>query len=74
MEDFLVLEYMDLFFKKRRFSMSINYTMVAVIMLFVILISIQFTLNKIFMILKEIKEILINKNIKDENNERIRKY
>ena len=39
--------------------MSINYTMVAVIMLFVILISIQFTLNK---------------NIKDENNERIRKY
>ena len=74
MEDFLVLEYMDLFFKKRRFSMSINYTMVAVIMLFVILISIQFTLNKIFVILKEIKEILINKNIKDENNERIRKY
>ena len=54
--------------------MSINYTMVAVIVLFVILISIQFTLNKIFMILKEIKEILINKNIKDENNERIRKY
>lgn len=53
--------------------MSINYTMVAVIMLFVILISIQFTLNKIFMILKEIKEILINKNIKDENNERIKK-
>ena len=74
MEDFLVLEYMDLFFKKRRFSIGINYTMVAVIMLFVILISIQFTLNKIFMILKEIKEILINKNIKDENNERIRKY
>ena len=33
--------------------MSINYTMVAVIMLFVILISIQFTLNKIFMILKK---------------------
>ena len=24
--------------------------------------------------IKEIKEILINKNIKDENNERIRKY
>ena len=47
---------------------------ILVIMLFVILISIQFTLNKIFMILKEIKEILINKNIKDENNERIRKY
>ena len=47
---------------------------ILVIMLFVILISIQFTLNKIFIILKEIKEILINKNIKDENNERIRKY
>ena len=43
--------------------MSINYTMVAVIMLFVILISIQFTLNKIFMILKEIKEICPDKNI-----------
>ena len=66
MEDFLVLEYMDLFFKKRRFSMSINYTMVAVIMLFVILIRIQFTLNKIFMILKEIKEILNLKKIKDK--------
>ena len=38
--------------------MSINYTLVAIIMLFVILISIQFTLNKIFMILKEIRDIL----------------
>ena len=46
--------------------MSINYTMVAVIMLFVILISIQFTLNKIFMISKEIKEILNLKKIKDK--------
>lgn len=69
MEDFLFKKS-----QKRRFFMSINYTLVAIIMLFVILISIQFTLNKIFMILKEIKEILINKNIKDENNERIRKY
>lgn len=54
--------------------MSINYTVVAVIMLFVILISIQFTLNKIYMILKEIKGILINKNINDKGNERIGKY
>lgn len=46
--------------------MSINYTLVAIIMLFVILISIQFTLNKIFMILKEIRDILLNKKIKDE--------
>ena len=44
--------------------MSINYTLVAIIMLFVILISIQFTLNKIFMILKEIRDILLNKKIK----------
>lgn len=54
--------------------MSINYTVVAVIMLFVVLISIQFTLNKIYMILKEIKEILISKNINDRGNERIGKY
>ena len=44
--------------------MSINYTLVSIIMLFVILISIQFTLNKIFMILKEIRDILLNKKIK----------
>lgn len=54
--------------------MEINYTVVAVIMLFVILISIQFTLNKIFMILKDIKEILMNNKIKDDYNERNRKY
>ena len=54
--------------------MAINYTVVAVIMLFVILISIQFTLNKIFMILKEIKDILMNNKIKDDYNERTRKY
>ena len=46
--------------------MTINYNLVTVIMLFVILISIQFTLNKIFMILKEIKEILNLKKIKDK--------
>lgn len=54
--------------------MTINYTMVAVIMLFVVLISIQFTLNKILMILKDIKEILINNKIRDDYNERTRKY
>ncbi|MBU5337446.1 hypothetical protein [Intestinibacter bartlettii] len=54
--------------------MAINYTVVAIIMLFVILISIQFTLNKIFMILKEIKDILMNNKIKDDYNERTRKY
>ena len=62
----------DFLFKKsqkRRFFMSINYTLVSIIMLFVILISIQFTLNKIFMILKEIRDILLNKKIKDDYNE-----
>ena len=54
--------------------MSINYTLVSIIMLFVILISIQFTLNKIFMILKEIRDILLNKKIKDDYNEGTRKY
>lgn len=67
----------DFLFKKsqkRRFFMSINYTLVSIIMLFVILISIQFTLNKIFMILKEIRDILLNKKIKDDYNEGTRKY
>ena len=69
MEDFLFKKS-----QKRRFFMSINYTLVAIIMLFVILISIQFTLNKIFMILKEIRDILLNKKIKDDYNEGTRKY
>ena len=59
MEDFLFKKS-----QKRRFFMSINYTLVSIIMLLVILISIQFTLNKIFMILKEIRDILLNKKIK----------
>ena len=54
--------------------MSINYEIVVIVMLFVVLISIQFTLNKILMLLKEIKEILINKKIRDDYNERTRKY
>ena len=54
--------------------MGINYTVVAVIMLFVVLISIQFTLNKILMILKDIREILLNNKVMDDYNERTRKY
>ena len=54
--------------------MTINYTLVAVIMLFVVLISIQLTLNKILMLLKDIKEILMNNKIRDDYNERTRKY
>ena len=67
MEDFL-------FNKIRRVGMTINYTIVAVIMLFVVLVSIQFTLNKILMLLKDIREILLNNKIKDDYNERTRKY
>ena len=45
--------------------MSINYTILVIAMLFVILMSIQFTLNKIYVLLKDIKEILNLKKIKD---------
>ena len=45
--------------------MSINYTIIIVVMLFVVLMSIQFTLNKIYVILKEIKEILNIRKIKE---------
>ncbi|WP_199533601.1 hypothetical protein [Romboutsia maritimum] len=38
--------------------MNINYSVVVVVMLFVILMSIQLTLNKIYMVLKDIKNIL----------------
>lgn len=46
--------------------MNINYTIIIVVMLFVILMSIQFTLNKIYVVLKEIKEILNLRKIKDQ--------
>ena len=46
--------------------MTINYDLVIVVMLFIILMSIQFTLNKIYVLLKEIKEILNLKKIKDK--------
>ncbi|EML1138969.1 TPA: hypothetical protein KOS69_001016 [Clostridioides difficile] len=43
--------------------MEINYELIIIVMLFVILMSIQFTLNKIYLILKEIRQILmLNKN------------
>ena len=45
--------------------MDLNYGLVIVVMVFVILMSIQFTLNKIYVILKEIKEILNLKRIKE---------
>ena len=46
--------------------MTINYNLVIVVMLFIVLMSIQFTLNKIYVLLKEIKEILNLKIIKDK--------
>ena len=46
--------------------MTINYNLVIVVMLFIVLMSIQFTLNKIYELLKEIKEILNLKKIKDK--------
>ena len=46
--------------------MTINYNLVLVVMLFIVLMSIQFTLNKIYVLLKEIKEILNLKKIKDK--------
>ena len=46
--------------------MTINYNLVIVVMLFIVLMSIRFTLNKIYVLLKEIKEILNLKKIKDK--------
>ena len=46
--------------------MTINYNLVIVVMIFIVLMSIQFTLNKIYVLLKEIKEILNLKKIKDK--------
>ena len=46
--------------------MTINYNLVIVVMLFIVLMSIQFKLNKIYVLLKEIKEILNLKKIKDK--------
>lgn len=46
--------------------MNINYTLIMVVMLFVILISIQLTLNKIYLILKDIKEIINIKKLRND--------
>ncbi|WP_173399943.1 hypothetical protein [[Clostridium] dakarense] len=46
--------------------MNINYTLIIVVMLFVILISIQLTLNKIYLILKDIKEIINIKKLRND--------
>lgn len=38
--------------------MNVNFSIVAVVMLFVILITIQITLNRIYVVLKEIRSLL----------------
>ncbi|WP_455538113.1 hypothetical protein [Terrisporobacter sp.] len=44
-------------------KLDVNFTVVGVVMLFVILITIQITLNRIYVTLKEIKSLLkIRKN------------
>lgn len=45
--------------------MNINFSIIAVVMLFVILITIQITLNRIYVVLKEIRSLL---NIKKLGN------
>lgn len=45
--------------------MSINFTVVGVVMLFVILITIQITLNRIYIVLKEIRTLLNIKKTRD---------
>jgi len=46
-------------------KLGINFTIVGAVMLFVILITIQITLNRIYVVLKEIKSLLNIKKIKD---------
>ena len=43
---------------------DLKFNIIAVVMFFIILISIQFTLNKIFMLLKDIKALLLSKRDK----------
>lgn len=54
--------------------MNINYTMIVVVMFFVVLITIQLTLNKILVILKEIKGLLMNNKIRNDYDETTKKY
>lgn len=46
-------------------ELGINFTIVGVVMLFVILITIQITLNRIYVILKDIRSSLNIKKTKD---------
>ena len=46
-------------------NFGINFTIVGWVMLFVILISIQITLNRIYMVLKDIRSLLNMKKTKD---------
>ena len=43
----------------------INYEIVFVILLFMVLVSIQFTLNKIYVELKDIKRMMKNKELEE---------
>lgn len=45
--------------------MNINFTLIVIVMLFVILMSIQLTLNKIYVILREIRELMKFKQNKE---------
>lgn len=45
--------------------LGINFAIVGAVMLFVILITIQITLNRIYVVLKEIRSLLNTKKIKD---------
>ncbi|MDU6986064.1 MAG: hypothetical protein E6371_16800 [Terrisporobacter othiniensis] len=46
-------------------ELGINFTIVGTVMLFVILITIQITLNRIYVILKDIRSLLNIKKTKD---------
>ncbi|WP_270646627.1 hypothetical protein [Paeniclostridium hominis] len=45
--------------------MKIHYSMIIVVMLFVILVSIQYTLNKIYKTLNEIKLLMYKDRLRD---------
>lgn len=47
--------------------MGVEYRIIVVAMLFVMLISIQFTMNKILVVLKDIREILLIRKNRDRD-------
>lgn len=49
--------------------MNINYKLIIVVMLFVILLSLQLTLNKIYLILKEIRDLIKLKRMGNDRYE-----